>query len=152
MFRLLFLHRLSIMVMLNIVQIAVMYCMHRSEEIRKLAYIFSLRESKFFTTKRARNALIRILYWFKFKILRKKSKLAWKRRIKRKQQSGRHSFDSNALTRTSQMELLVHSHTFLSSVKAHNLISRIVCILTRMFLRHILRKRASRSTRSLKIL
>ena len=151
MFRLLFLHRLSIMIMLNIVQIAVMYCMHRSEEIRKLAYIFSLRESKFFTTKRARNALIRILYWFKFKILRKKSKLAWKRRIKRKQQ-GRHSCDSNALTRTSQRGLLVHNLTFLSSMKAHKLISRILYILTRMFLRHILRKRASRSIRSLKIL
>ena len=103
-------------------------------------------------TKRARNAWIIILYWFKFKILRRKSKLAWKRRIKRKQQSGRHSFDSNAFTRTSQRGLLVHSHTFLSSMKAHKLISRIVWILTRMFLRHISRKRASRSIRSLKIL
>ena len=35
-FQLLFLHRLSIMLMSNIVQIVAMYCMHRSEEIRKL--------------------------------------------------------------------------------------------------------------------
>ena len=88
----------------------------------------------------------------KLKSSRRKSKTAWKRRIKRKQQSGRHSFDSNAFTRTSQRGLLVHSHTFLSSMKAHKLISRIVWIFTRMFLRHILRKRASRSIRSLKIL